>query len=46
MGIGMAAVVAPEDAEASLAVLRANGVEAVVIGRIEEGDHSVIFDEA
>ena len=46
MGIGMAAVVAPEDAETSLAVLRDCGIEAAVIGRIEEGDHSVIFDEA
>ena len=43
MGIGMCAVVAPEDAETAVAVLRENGIKAGVIGRIIPGDHSVVF---
>ncbi len=46
MGVGMAAIVSPEEAEKALAVLAENGVKASVIGVLEEGDHTVIFDEA
>lgn len=37
MGIGMAAVVAPDDAERAVAFLRGRGVEAWVAGEIEPG---------
>lgn len=43
MGIGMCAVVAPEDAEKTVEILNANGVKACAIGRIVPGDHSVVF---
>lgn len=43
MGIGMCAVVAPEDAEKTVEILNANGVKAYAIGRIIPGDHSVVF---
>lgn len=43
MGIGMCAVVAPEDAEKTVSILNANGVKACAIGRIIPGDHSVVF---
>ena len=44
MGIGMAVVVAKDDAEKALASLHEDGIEAVVIGEMIEGDHSVVFD--
>ena len=43
MGIGMCAVVAPEDAEKTVRILNENGVKACAIGRIIPGDHSVVF---
>lgn len=43
MGIGMCAVVAPEDAEKTVEILNANGVKAYAIGRIIPGDHSVVI---
>ena len=43
MGIGMCAVVAPEDAAKTVEILNANGVKACAIGRIISGDHSVVF---
>ena len=43
MGVGMCAVVAPEDAEKTAEILNANGVKACAIGRIIPGDHSVVF---
>ncbi len=43
MGIGMCAVVAPEDAEKTVEILNVNGVKACAIGRIIPGDHSVVF---
>ena len=43
MGIGMCAVVAPEDEEKTVEILNANGVKACAIGRIIPGDHSVVF---
>ena len=46
MGIGMCAIVSPEDAEKTIEVLKANGVDACRIGVLEEGDHGVIFEES
>ena len=43
MGVGMSIVVAPEDVDKSLEILRANGEEPYVIGTIVEGDEEVIF---
>jgi phosphoribosylformylglycinamidine cyclo-ligase len=45
MGIGMCAIVAPEDAETALAVLSANGIHASVIGTMIRGSHDVEFAE-
>ena len=45
MGIGMCAIVAPEDAETALAVLSANGIHASVIGMMILGSHDVEFAE-
>lgn len=45
MGIGMAAVVDPAEADQALAVLKAEGVRASVIGSIAEGNHTVVFRE-
>ena len=41
MGVGMSVVVAPEDVEKALAVLRDNGEEAYVIGEIVEGPEKI-----
>ena len=43
MGVGMVATVEAEDAENALAALHEIGVEAYVIGRVEEGDEGVII---
>ena len=43
MGIGMAVYVAPEDVDADLASLEADGIKAGVIGHMTEGDHSVVI---
>ncbi len=43
MGIGMAVYVAPEDVDAALASLEADGIKAGVIGHMTEGDHSVVI---
>jgi phosphoribosylformylglycinamidine cyclo-ligase len=45
MGIGMAAIVAAEDAEKAVEAFNRNGAEASVIGVITEGDHSVIIED-
>ncbi len=45
MGVGMIAVTAESDSEKAIASLRESGIRASVIGRIVEGDHSVIIDE-
>ncbi len=45
MGIGMCAIVSPQDAEKAVQVLRENGIEARVIGEIREGSHCVVFQE-
>lgn len=41
MGVGMSVVVSPEDAEKALSVLRENGEDAYVIGRIVKSDDKV-----
>ena len=45
MGIGMCAIVALQDAEKALQVLRENGIDACRIGEIREGSHRVLFEE-
>ncbi|MFB5269750.1 phosphoribosylformylglycinamidine cyclo-ligase [Paenibacillus enshidis] len=46
MGIGMVMVVKQEDAESALAILREQGEEAYVIGRVTEGSSKVTFTGA
>ncbi|MBO5535309.1 MAG: phosphoribosylformylglycinamidine cyclo-ligase [Clostridia bacterium] len=41
MGVGMSIVVAPEDAERALAILREQGEDAYCIGRIVESDEKI-----
>ena len=43
MGVGMAAVVAPEDVETALETLLVNGEDAYVLGRVAEGDAGVVI---
>lgn len=43
MGVGMSVVVAKEDVEKTLEILKANGEDAYVIGEIVEGDEKVIL---
>ena len=43
MGVGMSIVVAKEDAEKALEVLKANGEDAYVMGEIIEGDEKVVI---
>ena len=43
MGVGMTAVVAKEDAEKALEVLKANGEDAYIIGEIVKGEEGVIL---
>ncbi|MBR2465353.1 MAG: phosphoribosylformylglycinamidine cyclo-ligase [Clostridia bacterium] len=43
MGVGMSVVVSPEDVDAALEILRANGDDAYVIGEIIESDDGVVF---
>ncbi|MBE5846784.1 MAG: phosphoribosylformylglycinamidine cyclo-ligase [Lachnospiraceae bacterium] len=43
MGVGMSIVVSGEDADRALTVLRANGEEAYVIGRIEKSDEKIVI---
>ncbi|MBP3868613.1 MAG: phosphoribosylformylglycinamidine cyclo-ligase, partial [Solobacterium sp.] len=45
MGIGMCAIVAPEDAEKAVKVLNDNGIKASIIGAITSGSHDVVFQE-
>lgn len=46
MGIGLVMVVKQEDAESALAILREQGEEAFLIGRVTEGDSRVTFTGA
>ena len=43
MGVGMVAVVAPEDADKTIETLKANGVEAYRLGELAESDEGVIL---
>ncbi len=43
MGVGMSVVVAPEDAERALEVLRANGEDAYILGEVVKSDEGVIL---
>ncbi|MBQ6946686.1 MAG: phosphoribosylformylglycinamidine cyclo-ligase, partial [Clostridia bacterium] len=43
MGVGMSIVVAPEDADKALEILRANGEEPYIIGSIIESDEKIIL---
>ena len=43
MGVGMTAVVGPEDADAAVRVLRENGVEAYPIGTVVSGTEGVVL---
>ena len=44
MGVGMSVVVAPEDADRALEILKANGEEAYIIGSIVESDEKIILE--
>ena len=44
MGVGMSVVVAKEDAERALEILRANGEDAYLIGEIVESDEKIILE--
>ncbi|MBQ4052602.1 MAG: phosphoribosylformylglycinamidine cyclo-ligase [Clostridia bacterium] len=44
MGVGMSVVVAPEDAERALQILKENGEDAYVIGSIVESDDKIILE--
>jgi len=43
MGVGMTVVVAKEDAEAAIEILRANGDEAYLLGEVIESDEGVVL---
>ena len=43
MGVGMCIIVSPEDVEESLAILKANGEDAYVIGEVIESEDKVIL---
>ncbi len=44
MGVGMSIVVAPEDADKALEILRANGEEPYIIGSIIESDEKIVIE--
>ena len=44
MGVGMSVVVAKEDAERALEILKANGEDAYLIGEIVESDEKIILE--
>ena len=43
MGVGMSVVVAKEDADRALSILKANGEDAYIIGEVVKGDEGVIL---
>ncbi len=43
MGVGMSIVVAKDDADRALEILRANGEDAYVIGKIEKSDEKIVI---
>jgi phosphoribosylformylglycinamidine cyclo-ligase len=44
MGVGMSVVVAKEDADKTIEILKANGEDAYVIGEIIAGDEKIIIE--
>ncbi len=44
MGVGMSIVVSPEDADTALEILRANGEDAYIIGKIEESENKITLN--
>ena len=44
MGVGMSVVVAPEDVDRAIEILKANGEDAYVIGSIVESDEKIILE--
>ena len=44
MGVGMSVVVAKEDRERALEILKANGEDAYVIGEIVESEEKIILE--
>ena len=44
MGVGMSVVVAKENAERALEILKANGEDAYLIGEIVESDEKIILE--
>ena len=44
MGVGMSIVVAPEEADKALEILRANGEEPYIIGSIIESDEKIVIE--
>lgn len=43
MGVGMSIIVAPEDVDTALEVLKANGEDAYVIGSVSEGQEKIVI---
>ena len=43
MGVGMSVVVKKEDVDASIEILKANGIDAYVIGEIIKGDEGIVI---
>jgi phosphoribosylformylglycinamidine cyclo-ligase len=43
MGVGMSVVVAKEDADKALEILRANGEDAYIVGTVIESDEGVVL---
>ena len=41
MGVGMAMIVTPESADAAIAALKANGIDAYVIGTVQKGEEKI-----
>ena len=44
MGVGMAVVTSPADADAAVAAFRAEGVEAAIMGVCENGEHGIALE--
>ena len=44
MGVGMSIVVPANEVDTALEILRANGEDAYVIGKIEKGDEKIILE--
>ena len=44
MGVGMSIVVAPEDVDAAIEILKAHGEDAYVIGKIVESENKIVIE--